>query len=781
MKVGIIRGYLTGVVLLSVAIALGWVTAPADVFDTPYSVVVEDRDGRLLAARIATDEQWRFPEPDSLPDRFVEALITFEDQRFFSHNGVDPIALLRALWQNVTAGKIESGGSTLSMQVIRLSRGQRARTVWEKGLEILGAWRMEASHSKEEILRLYAAHAPFGGNVVGLEAAAWRYCQKPPERLSWAEATCLAVLPNAPALLHPGRNQGPLLAKRNRLLKRLRVSDHLSELECRLSEAEPLPGKPNPLPQLTYHLMGTLGQTQPQQYRFSTTIDRSLQEQVNAIAARHHQRMAAQEIYNMAIVVAAVQNGAVRAYVGNVLQPDLTHESAVDVMQAPRSSGSILKPFLFAHAIEDGQCVPSQLIPDIPVYYGSFTPENYNHRFDGAVPVSDALARSLNVPAVLLLQQYGVARLKSKLEAMGMHTLFRPAEAYGLSLILGGAEVCLWDVVGMYVGMANTLRTFLSDGTYPMHPYDGLTVQSIDRSLPNTESTDLLSAGSIYAVFEMLKQVKRPEEEKAWEHFSSGQHLAWKTGTSYGHRDAWAVGITPSFAVGVWVGNADGEGRPGLTGTDAAAPVLFDVMTALPRENWFAPPEDDRITLPMCRESGYRKGRYCPVVDSVAWPLASVQAPACPYHRLVYVNTDGHQVHADCFPIQEAILDTIFALPPHIAAYFHQRHAGYDGVPPWAKSCQAADEQTMRLVYPQPGAHLYLPRDVSGQQQPAVLEAVHVRPDARLYWHLNERYLGETVTFHQMPVHPNEGIHHLTLVDDRGQRWESTFKIKRSN
>jgi len=467
------------------------------------------------------------------------------------------------------------------------------------------------------------------------------------------------------------------------------------------------------------------------------------------------------------------------AYVGNVWQPDLSHESAVDVMRAPRSSGSILKPFLFAHAIEDGLCTPKQLLPDVPVYYGSFTPENYHHSYDGAVPVYEALARSLNVPAVLLLQQYGVPRLKDKLKSMGMTTLFRPAEEYGLSLILGGAEVSLWDVTGMYRGMAHALQTFISTGQYPARPYQGLAIQQRSPESDNGRWESQLSAGSIYAVFDMMTQVKRPEEERAWQHFSSGRKMAWKTGTSYGHRDAWAVGVTPTYVIGVWVGNADGEGRPGLTGSDAAAPVLFDIASLLPGEPWFQAPEDDRLQLSICRESGYRSGRYCPITDILPMPLAVQNAPNCPYHRQIWVNAAGQQVHADCYPIHAAVTDTIFVLPPHMAQFFSSRHANYEGDRPWSTDCQTGDRSSMRLVYPQPTANLYLPRDITGDQQPAVLEAVHAREEARLYWYLNERFLGETTTFHQISVQPKAGWHTLTLVDDRGNRWESSFQVYR--
>lgn len=771
------QGYLFAVGVWCIALAIWWVYVPERWFAVPYSLVLEDEAGQLLSAHIAADEQWRFPMQNNVSPRFVEALTTFEDQRFFEHNGVDPVALLRASWQNLRSGTIESGGSTLSMQVARLARGNQPRTVYEKVTEMLWAWHLEARLSKQEIVALYAAHAPFGGNVVGLEAASWRYFRKPPAFLSWAEAACLAVLPNAPGLLHPGRNTTPLKNKRDRLIKRLAANTHLSIDNLPLVLAEPLPGRPKPLPQQASYLMYHLAERFPSQNRFTTTLKKGWQTEVEAIGERHQRHLAGQEVHNLSIVVAEVATGAVKAYVGNVPLAEGTHQSLVDVARAPRSSGSILKPFLWLECMDEGLITPQQLLPDVPVYYGSFTPENYHHSYDGAVPAADALARSLNVPAVLLLQQFGVARFKHRLERMGLTTLYRPAEQYGLSLILGGAEVTLVDLVSAYRGIAYSLQAFNTSGTYPAEPYQPLRLQTSFQRDTGFPYSSHHRAGSLYAVLDMLTQVKRPAEEAAWANFSSGQKVAWKTGTSFGHRDAWAVGVTPQFVVGVWAGNADGEGRPTLTGTAAAAPILFDVLSALPSSSWFEPPYDDQLPMAICNASGHRVSRFCPPGDTVQLPSAATVAPVCPYHQPIFLSQSGTQVSADCYPIAQALRDTLFQLPPNLAYFYQQRHPNYPTLPDWHANCRGEEATTLRVIYPQPGAQLFLPRDVNGQPQPAVLEAVHARATARLYWHLNERYVGQTKDFHQLPVHLAPGDYTLTLVDDRGQRWESHFLV----
>ncbi|RMF68924.1 MAG: penicillin-binding protein 1C, partial [Alphaproteobacteria bacterium] len=302
---------------LALAAAAWWFAFPDPLFDTSYSVVVEDHRGQLLGARIAADGQWRFPVPDSVPRRFAEALIAFEDKRFRYHPGIDPLALLRAFRQNLRAGTVVSGGSTLTMQVMRMAGGPGARTFGRKLWEMLMAVRLELSASKDEILRLYAAHAPFGGNVVGLEAAAWRYFGKRPDRLSWAEAATLAVLPNAPALIHPGRRRDALQHKRDRLLQRLCAQGTIDSLSLQLALAEPLPEAPAPLPDLAPHLTEWLRRQHPGGGRFRTTLDADLQTRVAERVAAHAHAWAGNGVHNAAALVLDTHSGAVRAWVGN--------------------------------------------------------------------------------------------------------------------------------------------------------------------------------------------------------------------------------------------------------------------------------------------------------------------------------------------------------------------------------------------------------------------------------------------------------------------------------
>ncbi|MBR5664783.1 MAG: penicillin-binding protein 1C, partial [Bacteroidales bacterium] len=427
---------------------------PDPLFQVPYTTAVYDRNGQLLGARIAADDQWRFPPGDSaLNPKYVTALIRYEDKRFYRHCGIDFLALGRAVRQNIQRNRIISGASTLTMQTVRLARN-RPRTFWEKGVEMLWAFRMELSYSKEEILQLYAAHAPFGGNVVGLEAASWRYFNHGTEELSWAEAALLAVLPNSPALIHPGKNNRLLKNKRDQLLTRLKEEHCLNEAEWQLALEEDLPTSLHALPQLAPHLVAHFHNTSPGQ-QIRSSIDADIQQQVEQAVERWSGKLAPALIRNMAVVVVSVRNSQVIAYCGNV--PDDKQSGHVDIIRAPRSSGSILKPFLYATALQEGVILPHTLLPDVPVNLNGFSPHNFNYMYDGAVPADQALSRSLNVPMVLLLRQYGVAKFHSFLQSAGFTTLTRSPEDYGLSLILGGGEVTLWELAQAYTAMANAI------------------------------------------------------------------------------------------------------------------------------------------------------------------------------------------------------------------------------------------------------------------------------------------------------------------------------------
>ena len=782
-------------VIIITAILLGlslWFAfcLPSPLFKSPTSFVIDDDAGQLLGASIAADGQWRFPYNDSVPQKFKQCIIAFEDKRFFYHPGFDPLAFGRAIRQNMRKGRVTSGGSTLTMQVIRLATSHK-RNIGNKIGEIFMALRLELGYSKNEIMAMYASNAPFGSNVIGLDAASWRYFGRGPEKLSWGEMAALAVLPNSPSLVHPGKNRMTLLKKRNLLLHRLYKQGIIDSTTAKLAEFEPVPEKPMTLPQMAPHLLqrfkADYQNKQQADTRITTTIKSSLQQQVTAILERHHQVLKANEINNIAAVVLDVETGATLAYVGNIThREDPEMESDVDVANAPRSPGSTLKPLLYASMMHDGLILPTSLIPDVPTQIAGYHPENFDLGYDGAVPASNALSRSLNVPAVKMLQQYKYERFYDVMKKAGVTTLKQPADHYGLALILGGGENTLWELTGMYAGMARVLNHYNKNyrGQYNPADYHHPVYTLQEQKKPELEKNGLLDAGSIYYTLQAMEEVMRPGEEMLWQQFSSTQRIAWKTGTSFGFRDGWAIGITPKYVVGVWVGNTDGEGRPGLTGINTAAPALFDIFRLLPAaRDWFEMPLGEMVKINVCKESGYRAGQYCPNVVEQLVPKGGLKAAACPWHRLVHLSADGKwQVTANCELPANMLNKPWFVLPPSMEYYYKTKNYQYHVLPPFKPGCEQADYgNPMELIYPKDNAKVYVPLEADGKRGRIIFNAAHRQPGIKIFWHLDDQYAGETTVFHQVALNPSPGKHKLTLVDSEGNTLQVNFEVLDKN
>lgn len=743
---------------------------PQQLFQVPYSTVVADRNSILLGARIASDGQWRFPPRTTTPEKIEACLLAFEDRHFYHHWGVNPLAVGRAIQQNLKAKRVVSGGSTLTMQTIRLARN-KPRTLGQKCIEMIWATRLEFRYSKKKILALYASHAPFGGNVVGLDAAAWRYFGHPAEELSWAEAAMLAVLPNAPAMIHLSKSRQALLDKRNRLLTHLHQQGTIDTSAYELAMSEPLPLEPLPLPQIAPHLVDRFFQTRPGAYSVST-IDRGLQQQVEELVARWNTEFIRSDIRNIAVLVVDVRTHQVMTYCGNTHLHKEGSGNQVDVIQSPRSTGSILKPFLYDVMLQEGDLLPHTLLPDIPININGFTPQNFSLQFEGAVPASEAIARSLNIPTVTLLQRYGVPKFHSFLKQIGMTTLSKPASHYGLSLILGGAEGTLWDVTMAYTDMARCLiGQAKTNGSLFISPSDNSSpATSVDRSP--------FSPGAVWQTFDALKEVNRPEEID-WRTLPSMQTIAWKTGTSYGFRDAWAVGVTPRYAVGVWVGNATGEGKPGLVGARTAGPVLFDVFNLLPASPWFTRPAGEFIDAEVCRQSGHLKGRFCDEADTILILPSGLKTEVCPYHHPVTLSADEtFRLYESCARTEPIIQKNWFTLPPVWEWYYKQHHPEYQSLPAFKPGCGEDNLQPMQFIYPPMNARIRLPRQMDGSQGQMTFELVHTHPRATVFWHLDETYLMQTQDFHKISLLPTPGKHALTAVDEEGNSLSTTFFVE---
>lgn len=765
--------------LLAAGLLWYYFCLPKPLFKTSTATVITSKSNDLLGAIIAKDEQWRFPHNDSVPEKFKQCILLFEDEYFYKHPGFNPVSIVKAIQQNVKSGGIKRGGSTLTQQTIRLARQGQKRTYFEKLKELILATRLELSYSKNEILALYTSNAPFGGNVVGLDAASWRYFNRSAQELSWAESATLAVLPNAPSLIYPGKHQTQLLQKRNRLLKKLFDNQIIDQLTYDLSIAETLPQKPYPLPQIAPHLLQEVAKTNSGEYT-QTTLNTALQQQTNTIVKHHYNTLKQNEIYNIAVLVLDVHTRDVLAYVGNS-PTDHAHQKHVNIINKPRSTGSILKPFLFTAMLDSGELLPNQLVPDVPTQFGNYVPENFNKEFDGAVSASRALSRSLNIPAVRLLKGFGLDRFHHYLSDLNLRDLKYSANHYGLSLILGGAESNLWDLCKSYAAMSSTLNHF--NETSSEYFTNEFCEPTYLRNKPvnfgkKVQEKPLFDAGSIYLTYNSLKNVNRPQGDEHWEFFDGSKQIAWKTGTSFGFRDAWAIGSTADYVVGVWVGNADGEGRPGLVGVQTAAPILFDVFDALPNSEWFAMPYDELHEADICTKSGYRATEICEHKRKDYIPVNGLKTKPCPYHQLVHLDAQQQfQINASCEAIDNITHQSWFVLPPLMAYYYKSKHPFYKPLPPYREDCLVNNAVTMDFIYPKAFSTAFLPKDFNGETNELILKVAHSKPETTLYWYLNNTYLGDTKDIHELALVAEAGSHLITVVDSYGNEVKRKLEI----
>jgi penicillin-binding protein 1C len=522
--------------------------------ETSTSIV--DRNGKLLRAYAMTDGRWRLPvdAKAGVDPGYLKLLLAYEDRRFRSHAGVDPLALGRAALQLITRGHIVSGGSTITMQLARLMEPRRERSVYAKLRQMVRALEIERQLTKDQILDLYLALAPFGGNLEGVRAASIAYFGKEPKRLSLAESALLVALPQSPETRRVDRYPDVARAARDRVLDRMVEDGRVGQEDADQAKTTPVPRLRRPMPILAPHSADQAIATVKDADVIRLTLDSSLQKILEALARDRAIALGP----NISVAIVAVDNdsGDVLARVGSPDYFDERRAGQVDMTRAVRSPGSTLKPFIYGLAFEDGFVHPESLIDDRPIRFGSYAPENFDMTFQGTVPVRKALQMSLNVPAVALLDRVGASRLSSRLKQAGANLVLPKDEAPGLAMGLGGVGVTLQDLVQLYSGLARL------GNTRPLH--------EIMKDEPR-DSLRLMDQVAAWQVGNVLMGTPPPE---------NGVHnrIAFKTGTSYGYRDAWSVGFDGRITIGVWVGRPDGAPVPGLVGRTAAAPILFDAF-----------------------------------------------------------------------------------------------------------------------------------------------------------------------------------------------------------
>ncbi len=730
----------------------------------PAAMVLDSRD-KPLRLFLPPDQQWRLPvRLDEVPPRLVQVLLASEDRYFRSHPGVNPAAVLRAAWTNLRAGRVVSGGSTIPMQLARLAE-PRPRTLAAKALEALRAIQLTAHLAKDEILELYLNNAPFGRNIVGLGAAGWFYFGKRPADLSLGEMALLTALPRAPTSYDPVRQPEAATRVRDRVLDQVARLGVVPAEEAERAKRLPLPRAMQRAPLRAPHFAEAVLARYGFRPRLATTLDPAVQAVAEKAIAGRLLELRSLDIENAAALVLDLASGEVRAWAGSADYADQAHHGPIDAVRILRSPGSALKPFLYALAMDRGIIAPGTPLLDIPSDFAGYRPENYDQVFHGQVTAAEALIRSLNVPAVRLLAQVGVQPLHDLLRRGGLATLDKPADHYGLALALGACEVTLLDLTTLYAALAR-------GGTW-------LPARLL-RGEP-AESVRLFSPEASRLVSEVLGQLTRPELAQSWEFTRDAPPVAWKSGTSFGQRDAWAVGFSRNFVVGVWVGNLDGHAVKGLAGAAHAAPILFDILRVVDAGAHSLPRYPAGLdSVEVCALSGGLPGPYCTERARIRVIPGTTRLAPCPMHRQVFVDAKtGLRLAGPCLALARPIPRVVADLPPELAAWLRSEGRSPAGEPPLDPRCGcAAEELGPQIVSPSAQTPYVLRRGVPAEYQQIALRAQAGGSVAELFWYQDGRLVARGHPGERLFLTPSPGSHRLVVLDDQGRTSALDFIVQ---
>ena len=734
-------------------ILLSVVPLPDYRLNAPQSYRFYDRQGELLALLISEDGYFRIRgADDTISSFFIKALLLQEDRNFYDHHGISLGAMTRALWQNLKHGRVVSGGSTITMQLARMLQ-RRHRSFGNKLLEVFRTWQLERKYTKTEILTHYLTIAPYGGNIEGLPAAAYFYFGKSAKHLSIAETALLVAIPKSPNRLRPDIHPDAARAARNRVLAKLYQGTLITQDQYQRALSEPVQVQRHVHPNQIPHLSWRLRKQSPRQYDFRTTIDLKTQHHLNQILGHYIEKINTHNISNGAIVVIDNETRAVRAVVGSTDYLNKARLGANDGSWAQRSPGSTFKPFLYGLALQQGLVGDQTVLFDVPTNFSGYMPENFSQAFVGPVNLHSALRDSLNVVVVQLYQRLGIQSLHTLLLEGGITTIQKPAQHYGLPLVLGGVEVRLLELTNLYASLAN-------EGVH--RPYQ---VLADTKSAPE-QSKRLLSASASWIVTQILTDVQRPDFPASWQFAKNRPTVAWKTGTSYNNRDAWSLGYTRKYTVGVWLGNFDGSSSKELVGSHIAGPLLFDIFQHLePRSSspWFQMPAGVQ-TRKICTLSGLSPNRHCPHVKTEYYvqhtpSVAAKTTELCPIHQIVHTDQGG-QTTAKVYEIW----------PPKVARHLYFKGVRVDQVPPYDLSKIKHEKYYgPRIVSPQPNSTYYRRLDRLSSDEHGIRLAVAVTNRVKkVYWFINDKLISERSPYADILVNPAPGIHYISVLDDAG-------------
>lgn len=760
--------------LLAVA---AWVPLP-ERLSMPASRALLYRDSSLAYVHPAPDGMIRFATHagDVDPD-YVRALKRLEDKRFDSHPGVDVVALARAAWLNVSRGHRVSGGSTITMQLVRVLE-PRPRTLPSKVIEVFRALQLELRLPKKDILDAYLTFVPFGRNVEGVEAASWAYFGHSARHLSAGEVATLLAVPQQPTRRHPSEeNTGRLQRARDEVARRLLAEGFLPrEAGRKVASAEELwtwvvtarvPRTMVPFPREAPHVAFWLFERHPTPSTLVSTLDRGTQRLLEERLTTERPQALANGIHNGSAVVIEHRTRQVVAAVGNFDFRDETHGGQVVGFDAPRSPGSVLKPFIYARAIDEGLAGPRMVFSDVPVQYGAYAPQNFDGTFRGPVALETALSLSLNIPFVDALGRVGLSAFLGDLRAMGAQRL-RSDDVYGLSAAVGGLEVTPAEVGAMFATLAE-------DGEYAPLAW----LMSDASVLPRRR----YSAGASWLTKRALALRDRPDFPTRREVNPATHAIHWKTGTSFGHRDAWAAGSNLTHTAVVWMGNFDNSPSHALVGASASGPVLFDVLEAVEDRSrvWTTPPPPPQlITVQVCADSGYAPTPACPKTEATLALKTAVPTKPCPIHHRVEVDADtGEAVNAACRGQRRTRWETVTSWPASVQRWLALQGQAQPRAPRRAPACAPEEPRAaLSLVSPPAGQVAMLLRGLEPARQEIPLEAEGDSQGGELSWFVDAEFVGRAPPHQTLYWTPSVGRHRVVVKSDSGQTASRELEVR---
>ena len=716
------------------------------IFEDRYSVSVLDNNGKIMGVYLNKDEQWHLKSTDKIPEKLKTAVMVFEDKNFYSHNGVDFSAVIRAVKDNIFE-KRRTGASTITMQAVKMAQ-PKERSYFNKYLEIVHAFKLEKYYKKDEILKMYLNNAPYGGNIVGYKTASYMYFRKSPKELTWSEAALLAVLPNSPGLMNVEKNREKLIEKRNFLLKKLYEKNFINERQYRISLKEPVPDKRYSFPVLAPHLVRRLVNENKDKKIIKSTIDSEIQKKTEKAVKDYSEFLKLSGINNTAVLIINNKNYEVTAYAGSQDFYDFKNNGQVDGITAKRSPGSLLKPFLYAKVIDEGIAAPQSKIPDVPLYFSNFSPQNANKKYYGMVEMRDALIKSLNIPFVKLLKDYGEDKFFYFLKDI-LNFEDRNPERYGLSLILGTKEFTMEEIGILYSGLANY-------GNFKNLNY---TEESTEKE------RQLLTKGASYLTLTTMRELERPGMEKF---YREKNPVSWKTGTSHGRRDGWAAGITPEWTVVVWTGNFTGEGNPNLTGVYTGGNLLFNIFKFLPKtEKDFVMPSDlEKIKVD--KETGYRL-KYDVPYKEIFYPKDAKPLKVSPYYKKIFVNKNGEEIDSRDENFNEREEKYILVYPLEVVNYFVRENLDVSNI-----FSEKTAKKTIKFIYPKNNLKIIVPKDFDGEKS-LIVKIANIK-NQELYWYVNKEYAGKSRE-KERSFNFKKGKYEITVVSESGETAKINFQV----